>query len=149
LLPHAGPMNDAVFARARLVTQAVLDTLGHHAPPWTVLRVGWAPEPDDYSLPRGVEAPAPHSHVLVELGGDGETVGVHFPLVVAEAEATSEVASQIQDHAMESATAWGRALPPCPGHDHPLTARVVGGVAVWECPASGGGHYREAVMDPG
>ena len=145
-------MNEADFARVRLVAQAVLDGLGHQAPPWTVLRVGWAAD-DEWEhlvLPPGLDAPAAHSHLLVELGTEGrtaagESVGAHYPLHVPEAEAVAELASQIQDHAVEAESSWGRALPPCPGHAHPLSARVFDGVAVWQCPVSPA-HYRQPVV---
>jgi hypothetical protein len=32
--------------------------------------------------------------------------------------------------------AWGEALPPCPGHPHPMVARLVDDAAWWVCPAS-------------
>jgi hypothetical protein len=30
--------------------------------------------------------------------------------------------------------AWGEALPPCPGHPHPMDARVLDEAAWWVCP---------------
>ena len=33
--------------------------------------------------------------------------------------------------------AWGEALPPCPGHPHPMDARVLDEAAWWVCPGSG------------
>ena len=32
---------------------------------------------------------------------------------------------------------WGEALPPCPGHPHPMDARVLDEVAWWVCPGTG------------
>lgn len=42
--------------------------------------------------------------------------------------------SHMQDHASENSSTFGVPLPPCPGHAHPLSADVAGGVAVWVCP---------------
>jgi len=33
--------------------------------------------------------------------------------------------------------AWGEALPPCPGHPHPMNPRVLDEVAWWVCPRTG------------
>jgi hypothetical protein len=134
-------VDDTRFAHIDGVARAILDRLGHGAPAWTVLRVGWAPEPPS-PLP---EVP-PRSVLAVELGTGGEraeTVTAHYSLTVPEAVAVAELAAQIQDHASEES--WGRPLPPCPGHSHPLSAHVVDGVAVWECPRTPGRH-REPIV---
>lgn len=158
-------MNVAVVERVRQVAQAVLRGLGHQAPPWEVLRVGWMPqegaglEPGSTSInlhsahsamPPDLPALAEHSQLLVDLGTSddavrGTTVGAYFPLYVPFAEAVAAFASQIQDHAMEAEATFGRPLPPCPGHTHPLTANVTGGIAVWECPTSPA-HHQEPVL---
>jgi hypothetical protein len=33
--------------------------------------------------------------------------------------------------------AWGEALPPCPGHPHPMSPRVLDAAAWWTCPSTG------------
>ncbi len=33
--------------------------------------------------------------------------------------------------------AWGEALPPCPGHPHPMNPRVLDDAAWWTCPSTG------------
>ena len=45
------------------------------------------------------------------------------------------LASGVQDYLVESTAGWGQALPPCPGHPHPLSPDVVDDAAVWSCPA--------------
>jgi hypothetical protein len=110
--------------RVRAVAQAILNGLGGHAPSWTVLSVT---EPD---VPPGQWSV--HT-LLVTLGrSPDETVGAYYSLAVPEPDAIAALASQIQDHAIEATQ--GDPLPPCPGHPHPLSAHVVDGVAVWECP---------------
>jgi hypothetical protein len=73
---------------------------------------------------------------------EGE-VTCFYGLTVPEPWAVAELASQIQNFAAEAA--WGRALPPCPGHPHPLSPTVIGDVAVWHCPRDPS-HYREPIL---
>ena len=149
--------------QARLVAQAVLDRMGRQAPAWTVLHVGWTQQPtvgrpgDDeihlYSWhsgrPPGLDEGSGHQQLSVVLGSADEAVGgtvtAYYPLYLQAAEAIVVLASQIQDHASEAEISWGRSLPPCPGHNHPLRAHVVEGIAVWECPSTPD-HHREPIL---
>ncbi|HWO67995.1 MAG TPA: hypothetical protein VNO31_48970, partial [Umezawaea sp.] len=102
---------------AREVSEVVLDRLGEHAPPWRVLAVDQDRGPDS---------------LLVTIGRDDRDrapVRVYLALDVPVDEAVAVTAGQIQDHAIEETS--GAALPPCPGHRHPLTATPVDGVASW------------------
>jgi hypothetical protein len=156
-------MNEStLFEHVRMVAQAVLDHLGRHAPPWRVISVGWTPDPQAeqpegdlvialtsryQERSRSLPESAGQSPVSVVLGsqshGREESVAAYYTLGVPEADAIAALASQIQDHAMEAS--WGQPLPPCPDHAHPLEARVIDGVAVWECPRSHE-HYRQAIV---
>jgi hypothetical protein len=109
--------------RVRVVAQAILDRL---APGWDILEVG-----------------SPGTEVSVVVGGHGPPVTAYFMTHLPEASAVAELASQLQDHVIEET--WGEARPPCPGHPHPLSARVVDGVAVWECPRAPE-HHREPIL---
>lgn len=154
-------MNDEErVERIRSVTQAIVTSLGHRAPRWTVLGIerpaSAAPgRGDDDSVvlnsfyPHGshpVPGPQPQS-MSVTLGPADDTgaerVTAYFSLDVPEAQAIVALASQIQDHAIEAS--WGELLPPCPEHSHPLAPRLADGTAVWECPADPG-HYRAALF---
>jgi hypothetical protein len=146
--------------RIRSVAQAIVASLGHRAPRWTVLGIGRTASAapgsgDDDSValssryPPGfdpVTGPQPRS-MSVTLGPAGDTgaerVTAYLSLDVPEAQAIVALASQIQDHAIEAS--WGEPLPPCPEHSHPLAPRLADGAAVWECPADPG-HYRTALF---
>jgi hypothetical protein len=45
------------------------------------------------------------------------------------------LADRVQDEIVETRDLWGRPLPPCPGHTHPLSAELLDGSAWWVCPA--------------
>ena len=155
-------MNNTVsFEHVRMVAQAILNRLGHHAPQWAVLDVAWAPEftlePPEAStsklyisystMPALPSDRKSQSHLSVVLGSPREdreeSVTAYYSLNVPTANAIAELASQIQDHAIE--ISQGSLLPPCPGHNHPLSAHVVEGVAVWECPKAAA-HYSEPIV---
>jgi len=50
---------------------------------------------------------------------------------------------QIQDHVIE--LAHGLAVPPCPGHQHPLQPAVLDGTPSWVCPADPR-HHSEPIL---
>ncbi len=52
------------------------------------------------------------------------------------AEITAYIADQVQDDVIDEI--WG-AWPRCPGHQHPMSPLVAGGVAVWRCPSDADG----------
>lgn len=95
--------------------------------------------------PAGLSMP---NNLLLTIGpadrdADVGTVWVYFSADVPREHAVAVMAGQIQDHAIEET--HGRALPPCPGHQHPLTNRWVNGVASWVCPR-GADHYWEPIL---
>ena len=134
------------------VTSTIVRELGEGAPPWAVSGVALDPSGLSPST----------AHELAELridslydtsvdslrgsaaavtvtlaGAEGDVVTVSFPLSVPASWAIAELASQLQDHAVESASGWARPLPPCPEHrGHPLQAHNDGRRAVWRCPLS-------------
>jgi hypothetical protein len=112
-------------------------------PPWHVRSV------EEVEAATAPPAGLSYPHVLVaQIGPDGsdESVGVHVTLDVDPAHAVVAVASQLQDHVIEATQ--GNPLPRCPHHAHPLTPRVVDGVAMWVCPKDID-HHREPVLKPG
>ncbi|MBM7774582.1 hypothetical protein JOD54_004786 [Actinokineospora baliensis] len=81
--------------------------------------------------------------VLVTVGDDRVSVGVYLALTVPLAQAVAAMADQVQDHAVEAF--WGRPLPLCPGHQHPLSPRVVGCGVRWVCPRDPD-HHSELLL---
>ncbi|GAA3000050.1 hypothetical protein [Actinokineospora diospyrosa] len=81
--------------------------------------------------------------VRVTVGDDRVSEVVYLALTVPLADAVAAMASQVQDHAIEAY--WGRALPACPGHQHPLSPRVVGCGVRWVCPRDPA-HHSEALL---
>jgi hypothetical protein len=47
------------------------------------------------------------------------------------------IANALQNDVSEMQATWGEALPPCPGHAHPLEPDLVEGSAWWVCPGDG------------
>ncbi|MCG8915789.1 NUDIX domain-containing protein [Actinokineospora sp. PR83] len=113
----------------RSVAEQVLARLGLLGPAWRVLDV------------------RPYDSDGLVVGFGGETpMSVFFPLGIGRAGGTVQMADQLQDRAVEHvAELFGAALPACPGHQHPLSARLVGGNALWECPADRD-HHREPIV---
>ena len=146
---------------AALLAQAVIDGLGQQGPPWIVLDVRLVgdatPDAVDLALvslhsrtgPRFAEPAERQFSVTIGPSGSAveESVAVYFPLYLPVAEAIVVLASQIQDHAIETAPSWGLPLPPCPGHSHPLSARIAEGAPVWQCPTSSSHHQEPIVGD--
>lgn len=60
------------------------------------------------------------------------------------ASASAVTVDQIQEHALE--LTGGALLPPCPGHRHPLVARVVDGVPKWVCMKERERYYSRDVL---
>ncbi|OLT00093.1 hypothetical protein BJF90_07320 [Pseudonocardia sp. CNS-004] len=65
--------------------------------------------------------------------------GRYFTTGALKADAVAATADQLQDHAIEAT--GGAALPARPGHAHPLSARVLDGVAHWVCPQDPPHHW--------
>ncbi|MQS16576.1 hypothetical protein F7Q99_31405 [Streptomyces kaniharaensis] len=100
---------------------------GPDAPYHSALTIGPPGEPD------GPDGPPPEAGVHVTVTLDAEWTRVHLPPDLAPADALVLLADRLQDWAIE--LTHGAALPPCPGHAHPMRAAVVDGAAVWCCPA--------------
>lgn len=133
--------------QVRGVAQKILDRLGHPALCWEIIDVYSSPTfswPPDASLIlissfSGTRSAGPTNeaerNVSVVIGSspdDEDAVVAYYSMHVPEVDAVRELASQMQDHAIEKL--WGAPLPPCPGHAHPLNPKVVNDVAVWQCP---------------
>jgi len=132
---------DVMVEYAREVTHAVLKRLGDPAPAWRVLGV----EPSSEPVP-APSAMSTSQHLLITLGlgvNNSAAVGAYFSLGVPIDQAVAATAGQIQDHAIEAT--HGAALPPCPGHQHPMNASSIDGVASWVCPL-GSDYHVEAIF---
>jgi len=111
---------------------------------------------------------APLARVLADLGADvrievgpdeaGLTAfflpdgGIHSTLLEpgSEAQLLVDVADLVQNDVNFWLTgAWGEALPRCPGHPHPMAARVLDEAAWWVCPATGDSVARVGELLPG
>ncbi|MFF1480330.1 hypothetical protein ACFVYD_22700 [Streptomyces sp. NPDC058301] len=88
------------------------------------LTVQGGPLDDEPPLDAGV-------HVLVSTAD--ESTRVHLPPDMEHVEALVLLADRLQDWAIE--LTHGQALPPCPGHPHPMSAAAVDDSAAWVCPA--------------
>ena len=121
--------DDSEFAPA--VASAVLSRMAADGgPPWTVLAV--VPSEEITAPPTD---PSGIFHIRITVGsqhGASDVVGVYFTAGAPREDAIVATASQLQDHAIEAT--GGSALPACPGHPHPLSARVLDGIAQWVCP---------------
>lgn len=71
-----------------------------------------------------VEVPLQHGLFSIDLAPSG-----------TDEELAAHLASELQGHLMEFSESPGTAIPPCPGHPHPMRADVVNGRAMWTCPA--------------
>lgn len=65
----------------------------------------------------------------------GTAAGSYLSAAMADAEVVVHLADDLQDAVVEQAR--GRPPPPCPGHPHPSSARLVAGVPTWTCPKEG------------
>lgn len=144
----------------REVAQHILDALGDRAPDWVVLDVldtansfgEGDTEPDqgltlNFGPALDTSLPGLESLVLVVVGPEDRSEVVHgyFSPALPEPHAVVQLATHLQDHAIEAASSFGAALPPCPGHQHPLNPEVADGVAVWVCPRSPE-HYQRPIV---
>jgi hypothetical protein len=132
--------DDLEFARD--VASAVLTRMGADSgPPWTVLDVVPTEEKSDPPTD-----PSAVFHIRITVGdqpGASDVVAVYFTAGVPRVDAIVTTASQLQDHAIEAT--GGSALPACPGHPHPLSARVLDDIAQWVCPKDPA-HHREPIQ---
>ncbi len=75
-------------------------------------------------------------HVWVHLGADRIGLWIGEQDERGE-ELTMMFVDYLGNDVSETAAHWGEALPPCPGHAHPLGAWLLDGEAWWVCPADG------------
>ncbi|OAR24593.1 hypothetical protein A8W25_19640 [Streptomyces sp. ERV7] len=92
---------------------------------WLTVQSGPEPLDDEPPLDEGV-------HVLVTSAD--ESTRVHLPPDMEDVETLVLLADRLQDWAVE--LTHGQALPPCPGHPHPMSAAAVDDSAAWVCPSS-------------
>jgi len=140
----------------RSTAQAILDRLSQSVPGWRILSIDSPqdrPVDADIALYSVYTGPRPHplrtppNPIRVTVGlSDEESWSAHFLVGVEWQDATAQLASQIQDHAIEYTQ--GAAIPPCPVHpQHPLSAKVLSGIACWSCPKNPG-FYSEPIAEP-
>lgn len=122
--------DDIAFAGG--LARAVLDRLGGEFAEWSV-----AVSPGEEMRPRPVDV----EHLRIDLRSPtGEAEGVYYTVGGAFPRSQAIVATteQIQEHAI--AHARGAAIPPCPGHQHPLVARSINSIVCWVCPSDQAHH---------
>lgn len=129
-------------AYAELLAHTVLNRLGEPFGAWTILDV--SPLNEDLAPPRPGLSRVELLHIRFRTA-TGEEYGVYFSPGCPRNEASVTTAGQIQDHVVESVEGWGVALPPCPGHPHPLDARLVDSVPMWVCPKDSR-HHAEPIL---
>lgn len=120
-------MNSATHAQG--LASGVLVDLGLRADGWHVVDVV---EADPVAPPRDGLSSATHFLITIGDPGDHATFQAYFTEGVERTQAEIATAEQLQDHAIE--LLGGAAVPPCPGHPHPLEPQVVDGVPMWTCP---------------
>jgi hypothetical protein len=129
------------IARAGQVARAVLQRLGASTLAWSVLDIVRHDDPSPFRS--GLQS---GQSLLITIGsevGDPESVGVYYSIELPEDQRIVATAEQIQEHAIEAT--HGEAIPPCPDHRHPLSARSFRGVASWVCPVDSR-HHSESIM---
>lgn len=130
----------SVFDDARSVAESILVKLSDDDVRWRVEEVSDAgPVPPPLpGLPRDELV------ITIKSVPRGHRFSVHFATHLDFAGAVVATADQIQDGVVEARQ--GVALPPCPGHAHPLGVRLVDDEPTWVCPRSEQ-HHREPVLD--
>jgi len=132
---------------------SMLAELGPQAPDWRVTDVAWdttgaAPPAeladmafevtslyDDTAELLVLRDTSAHVLVTYQTGHRRTAYQVAVPVFCPATRALAELASQLQDHVVESAEGWGRPLPSCPRHGtHPLSPRFDEPRAGWHCP---------------
>lgn len=81
--------------------------------------------------------------VLVRIAADADILAAHVVVAIPRERAIAATADGIQDQVLEAT--HGLAVPPCPGHPHPLQALEIDGVASWVCPKDRD-HHREPIL---
>ncbi len=118
-----------------LVAQAILDRLSYQDVQWAVVEVTPAEE-TEFALPAGVlrEGLVVPRSMLVRAAKVSDLscrINAYFTFGIPTQRAIMQMASSLQDGVIETVRA---AVPVCPAHSHPLSARLEGELAVWGCP---------------
>lgn len=116
------------------VAQAILDRLSHRDTRWTVAEV-IAVDESGFTDPVLVR--------VAKIADPSCTVSSYFSQGIPTQPAIAQLASSLQDEVIETVSA---AVPVCPGHPHPQSARVEDGRAVWVCPLGTG--PKESITAP-
>lgn len=123
---------------ARMLATAIVSRLG--APDWVVASVNHYSH-ETYEITK--EQTLILQIKLESLSGKYGGATVFFPTGIPLEHAILQTADQIQQEAVE--TIPGAALPPCPGHAHPLTPRLIDNVPMWVCMKEGPEHYSSKI----
>jgi hypothetical protein len=75
--------------------------------------------------------------LLVFAPGERGYYGFGIDMQSERATLLVDIAFGIQEHLSELQRCWGEPRPRCPGHGHPLDARLLGARACWVCPQTG------------
>jgi hypothetical protein len=115
-------------------------------PPWLDAPVRMAlkdlQHPTPVELRLGYSAAQSGGTLWVQERGEEAWLGVWLPGHERSSTLVVRIADELQEQFFpESKGAWGEPRPPCPGHEHPATAREHGDEAWWTCP---GDHRRLA-----
>lgn len=124
----------------RLV-QNLLIQLGEQAPDWRIADAGYL------QIGNVLTADEPTNTIEVALesiSGSYSPVVVDFTVDAPFIYAVLELASQVQDHAVEATR--GANVPPCPDHTHPATARLDDDVPKWVCLQLGADYYAADIL---
>lgn len=133
---------DSNLKYVQFLAETTLSGMGGSAPDWEVDTVSY------YDLDAGECTEKWSEAVYLSLRSSSrkyEEVWVYFvnsDLTLAQT--TINTVDAIQDHAVEVTD--GEPLPPCPGHMHPLVARIVDGVPTWVCMKEGVAHYAREIL---
>lgn len=115
---------DNIAEFVKVAAQAVLHRVGGDLPLWEVLRIERRPD----------SAKAGELAVTIGVRDAPASEVVYFSADVPQSQAMVTMADGIQDHAIDAT--WGEPLPPCPGHQHPLSAKEIDGTPSWVCPTT-------------
>jgi hypothetical protein len=124
----------------RLARNALIQ-LGEGAPDWRIAEIGYVQIGDVLTE----DEPTNTIRASLEsLSGSYSPVDVDFTVDAPFVDATLELATQVQDQAVEAT--HGASLPPCPGHNHPAAANLVNGVPKWVCLTEGADYYAADIL---
>jgi hypothetical protein len=79
---------------------------------------------------------------------DGSLFGFGVSRSDSRADLLVSLADGVQEHLPEARAHWGQALPPCPGHPHPMQPIIADAAAWWSCPLNGSRIARIGELRP-